>query len=399
MNAPLPHHRQGQVVRVFVFLALDVRKGHAIVGGDDHECIVQQVLFFQQREHALQMRVEMLDLEGVVQQVRADGLIVRPLARDAIDLIEQLAPLLAARIELVTTVRLVPPVPEAERVALGPGGEEVGEVSRVVVATDRSGRGGQLAGLIRRARQMPRLAIPLARDARRPALAREADVIVLLAQHLGVGLELGGEIAPVIGRRFELPGVAPGQNAGPRRRALGVRRIRIGKEHPRASHAVERGRLHPGASVRAHMGPRGIVRNAEENVGPRPRLADCCRNDRRPRRQYQRSTHRFQKGSPRYLCPFHRHRLLYRFSIHSYRPAYGSDTASASRRPPLMIPNPGPSASRCLRMGYKWRDIPRQEAGYFTGKWKARARDVTARRPQDRIMTAGGNACVPLDSY
>ena len=267
-----------------------------------------------------------------------DGFVVGPRARDAVDLVELLATFLAARIEFVPPMRLETSVPETERRIRRPGGQEVGEVGGVIGWTDPLRGGLELAGLIWAARQLPRLAVDLAGHARAPAFAREAHVIALRGQGLGVGLERGREIAPVVGRRFELPGIAAGQDAGARRRAFGVGRVGVGEQHPLMGHAVEPGRPHPRTAIRPHVRPGGIIGDAEQDVGT-CRFPGGSGPQRLPGGPSQRCSHCLQEGSPRYSCLLHRSRPLSHVTLDSRCP---TDQA-------LYLPAAGPIHDTAIR--------------------------------------------------
>ena len=103
-------------------------------------------------EHALEVPVEVLHLEGVVEQVVADRVVVGPEGGHAVDVGELLAALGDAGAKLVRTVRLGAAVPEAPRLAGGRGIEEVLEICRVIIVADAAGGRRELAALERGAR-------------------------------------------------------------------------------------------------------------------------------------------------------------------------------------------------------------------------------------------------------
>ena len=66
-----------------------------------------------------------------------------------------------------------------------------------------------------------------------PAFAGEPDEVAAVGQRLHPALELGRVIRPVIRGGFELPGVAPGEDAGAGGRAFGVGRIGVEEQDAR----------------------------------------------------------------------------------------------------------------------------------------------------------------------
>lgn len=81
----------------------------------------------------------------------------------------------------------------------------------------------------------------------------------------------------MVGRFFELPGIAARQNARTRGSALGIGSVRVLKEDPLFGQAIESGRTHPFAAVGAHMHVGRIVHDAEEDVGTR--VTVCVQRD------------------------------------------------------------------------------------------------------------------------
>ena len=236
-----------------------------MIGGDDDERVLEQAALRQRVEHPAEMSVEVLDLEGVVEQVVADGFIVGPIAGDAVDVGEFFPALGHAGAELVGAMRLDRAIPKAPRRVRRRGGEEVCEIAGVVVVADFArGRLG-LAGVEGFAGQLARVAVRIFRHARRPAFHRVADEPAVLGERLAPAFELGGEIRDVIRRRLELPRIAPRENARARRRTLGVGRVGVREQQTRARHAVEGGRLHPAGPVRAGV-KAPIVSDGEEDV-------------------------------------------------------------------------------------------------------------------------------------
>ena len=269
-----PHDRERQMIRDLVLLPLRAWKRHAVVSGDDDECVVELAAILEQREHANEVSIEVLDLEGVVEHVVAHDLVVGPEAGDRIDVGDLLAPLGGTGTVLVPAMRLVGAVPEAPWRTGGPSIEKVREVACVIVARDSASRRPRLALLERLSGELTLLAVPIPCDAGSPPLRGLADEIAVLRESLGVGPELQRKERDVVAGLLQLPGVAPGEDTCARRRALGVRRVRIVEEDALARDPVEARRLHPPTPVRAHVGIGCVVSDAEEDVGTRRLLGD-----------------------------------------------------------------------------------------------------------------------------
>ena len=266
-DAILPHDGERQVVRVVVGMALVVGERHAVVGRDDDQRVVEQAALLQFREHPPEVPVEMLHLECIVEHIVADRLVVRPAGGHAVNVGQFLPALGDPRTEFIAPVRLMPAVPETPRFIPGRRIEEVREVRRVVVTGDVRRRWRGLPFIERPSGHLPVLAGGVLRDARPPALAGHAGEVALFPERLREGLELGREIAPVVGRGLELPRVAPRQEARPRGGALAVGGVRMGEEDPLARHAVQRRGLDPGTAVGAAVAVRPVVGHGEEDVG------------------------------------------------------------------------------------------------------------------------------------
>jgi len=118
-----------------------------VVGGDDDDGVLQQAALLQLGEHAHEVLVDVFDLVRVIEHVMAHGVIVRPIRGDARNVAEPLAALVDAHLKLVGAVWFGRTEPEAPRLILGGGVEEVREVGRVVIRADRLGgrRGGALS--------------------------------------------------------------------------------------------------------------------------------------------------------------------------------------------------------------------------------------------------------------
>ena len=129
--------------------------------------------------------------------------------------------------------------------------------------------GGCVVRAVKRpARHQTIASLGILRDARRPAFHGHAHEVAVLAQHFGVGRELGGEIRNVVAGGLQLPGVASGQDAGTRRSALGIWCVGAGKQQSFAGHAIESGRANPRTTIGAHVRIRSVVGNGQQDVGP-----------------------------------------------------------------------------------------------------------------------------------
>ncbi len=84
-DAVFPHDGQRHVAGHFVLAALGPGERHAVVGGDDHDGVVQLPRLLQQLQHLAQMTVEVLDLEGVVEHVGAHGVVRGPVGRHPVN--------------------------------------------------------------------------------------------------------------------------------------------------------------------------------------------------------------------------------------------------------------------------------------------------------------------------
>ncbi len=249
-----------------VFLPFDSRERHAVVRGDQDKRVVQLAALVEHREHAVEVRVEMLDLEGVIEDVVAHDFGVGPKGGKFLYFADVPAVLRRAGPVLVAAVRLEAAVPKAPRRAARLRIEKVAEVGGVVVAADARGGRGLLALREGRAGQLPGPAVAFANDAGRPALAGHAREVAVFGERLDIRRELFGKKRHMVARLFQLPSVAPGQDAGPRGRALGVGRIGPVKKHAFARHAVEARRIDPGRSVGAHVREGRVVGNGEEDI-------------------------------------------------------------------------------------------------------------------------------------
>ena len=119
---------------VLVDLPLHPREGHAVVRRDDHERVVELAGLLEMVEDPAEVRVEPLDLEGVVEHVAADHVRVGEVGRQRH--VGERPARASAGAFLVDAVGLVAADPEAERLAGLAFREEGGEVPRVVGVAD-----------------------------------------------------------------------------------------------------------------------------------------------------------------------------------------------------------------------------------------------------------------------
>ena len=268
LDAARPHGSERDVVRGFVGAALAAREGHPVVGGDDDECVFEQPALRQFVEHPAEMPVEVLHLEGVVEQVVPHCLIVRPVGGHTVDVRELLAPLRHAGAELIATVWLDRAIPEGPRLVLCGGVEEVVEVGGIVVVADAGGRRRGFLRVERLAGHLPRLAQRIGGHTRTPALHRVTDGPAVFGERLAPAFELRREVADVVRRFLELPRVAASEDACAGRGALSIRGEGAGEQDAVLRHAVEVRRLHPLRAVSARVRA-PVIGDGEENVrGP-----------------------------------------------------------------------------------------------------------------------------------
>src|SRR5690606_7567564 len=128
--------------------------------------------------------VEMLGLECVVEHVGANRLVVGPITRYAIDVVQLLAAMLNTGTELVAAMRLVPAVPEAKRLVCRLFVEKRDKIGRVVGVRHRTGRRRRFPLLIRFACQLPRLAHRVGRDSGSPTFSGRSDEVAVRGKNL-----------------------------------------------------------------------------------------------------------------------------------------------------------------------------------------------------------------------
>ena len=178
------------MVRVVVGLTLAAGKGHAVVGGSDHDGILGEAELVEGLEDSSEMPIVMLDLHRIVEHVVADGLVVGPEGGNLVD-VGKLLPCLHAASVFIPAMGLHGSEPE------GPGSvfrclcEELVEIRGVVDSGNRSGGWRRL--LVREAdsRQPPVFPILVFGGSRPPAFACVTDRIAVFGEGFHPALELG----------------------------------------------------------------------------------------------------------------------------------------------------------------------------------------------------------------
>ena len=201
------------MVGVVVGIAFAVRKRHAVVGGHDHDRVLEFPPLLQLGEHSPQVKIEIFHLERVIEHVVAHLLGVRPTCGHAINIGDLLVTLSHAGTIFITTVWLMTSIPEGPRLPLGCSIQEVVEIP-CIISPRHSLRdlGGKIPLLKRLSRHLALLACSILGDTWPPALASHSDKVTLLAQRFLVGFELGWKNGPVVARLLQLPGIAAGND-------------------------------------------------------------------------------------------------------------------------------------------------------------------------------------------
>ena len=209
----------------------------------------------------------MFDFQSIIEHVVTNDFIVRPEARNLVNIVDALATQSLSRPVFITSMRLLGAIPEEPRLIRFYLPQEILEVACVVDAGHRFGWPGiDLFRAIRLSDQFARIAILIHRCSRSPPFAGLSRLIAILAQYLRPSFEFNGELDDVIGGFLKLPGIATGQDARTRRGALRIGRVRILKENALLRQTIERGRMHPLASVSAHVHVGRVVHDTEKDV-------------------------------------------------------------------------------------------------------------------------------------
>ena len=160
-------------------------------------------------------------------------------------------------------MRLVPAIPEAERLIGWPLLQEIPEIPGIVLLADCRRRWVKLlAGELGPGR------IPLEPAsrviARCPSLPCEPDKVAGDLEQIRKDGKLARKYPEVVARILQLPGMHPCQDTCPRRRALRVRRKGIGKQHAFPRHSIKTWRVHKGVTICAEM--RRVIRDRKKDV-------------------------------------------------------------------------------------------------------------------------------------
>ena len=113
------------------------------------------------------------------------------------------------------------------------------------------------------------LAAAVLEIARSPSFSFKADVVIRLRQQVGIHWKLVGPAAPQIRAVLQSPEILSGEQRAARRRAARRRAERVSEIHALASHPVEVWGAADCVAVCSEVRPRGIVRDAKQNVGTR----------------------------------------------------------------------------------------------------------------------------------
>ena len=153
----------------------------------------------------------MFDLNGVVQHVIAGDVIIWPVGRHSIDLVQLLAKP-NPRTIFITAMRFGGAIPE------GPGlpglllVEKGFKIARVVIVTDPRGFWAALGALIGLSGDEARLPGHVLGSAGPPALARISGLVATGRKSFHETTKLGRKWAHVVGSFLQLPGIATCEN-------------------------------------------------------------------------------------------------------------------------------------------------------------------------------------------
>ena len=103
-------------------------------------------------------------------------------------------------------------------------------------------------------------------DSRPPAFSGEAHEIPAFLQQPGIELPLLREKGVVIAGFFQLPGVAPREQAGPRGSTLRIAVVGIGEKDSLPRNSIKTRSFHVGASVGTEAVPGSVVGDDKEDV-------------------------------------------------------------------------------------------------------------------------------------
>ena len=237
-----------------------------MIGGGHHDRVLRQAALVQGIEYSAQVSVVMFDFNRVVEHVVADRFVVRPKSGNFVDVRQFLSRLYTASV-------FIPAMRFGRSEPKGPGSvfrsllEELDEVGRVVVVGNGLCGRLRLVSRKRNAGKLARFAFFVPGDSRSPSFARIADFISVLGQGFDPTPIFGREKILVVGRFFQLPRVASGQDDGSGGGALGIRRVGPTEENAFAGHPIEGRGLHPFAAINSGMSETPIIGNGEQNIG------------------------------------------------------------------------------------------------------------------------------------
>ena len=266
-NSRRPHDCQWHVVGILVFLALDSGKRHSVVGGYDDQGVFEQIAFLQRLQHFREMAVKVLNLKGIIQHVRPDGIVVRPHFGNPVNLIERFAANAEGGAKLIGSMRFGRPIPEAERLAFFPRIEKGRKIGGVINRRHAFRWRRGLEFLEIRSGQLPLDSFRIRRHAGTPTLAGVSDFVAAALERLHEPQKFGREDVHVIGGLLKLPAVSPGQDGRSRGGALGIGGVGPAEENPARCDPIETGRFNPFATVGSKVLPAGIVCDAEKDIG------------------------------------------------------------------------------------------------------------------------------------
>ncbi len=260
-----PANGERDVIAVVVSVAFDAGEGHAVVGGDDDEGVIELAALFEFSDHETEVTVGVLHFEGVVEHVVADFFGVGPVGGHAVDVAEFFAAFVDAALVFVTAMGLGAAIPEAPGFAGFSGVEERVEIGSVIVVAHGFGRRWGFVLVEGFAGDEAGFAGGVVGDARAPAFAGDAHVPAFFGKDFGPAFEFGGEHGHVIAGFFELPSVAPGEHDGAGGGAFGDGGVGVFEEQPFFGDAVKGGCRNPrgaiGSCVRTP-----VVGDGEEDV-------------------------------------------------------------------------------------------------------------------------------------
>ena len=262
-NIFAPADGERDVEAVLVDLAFDAGEGHAMIGGDDDESVVEFAGLFEFGKDTAQVFVDPFDFQGVIEHVTAhDGVVGIILWHGDFGGIFAGADSGAV---FVFPVRFLEAEPEAEGLIRGTLVEEEVEVVGVIDRADAIRwdfipmlREGGTGGVVFVAGGLE-IAGP-------PAFAGVPDEVAGFGEDVGVDGEIVGEDAHVVNGFFELPGVAASEDGGAAGAAFGVGCEGVMKEDAFAGDAIEVRSFDPFGAVGSGVAVAPVVGDDEENV-------------------------------------------------------------------------------------------------------------------------------------